>query len=627
MKSYRCIRQTYLFTQSFRHNTCTCHKKMNYFANPNIYLMKLSRLNCLLAIFSLLLFISCQKEFSIDNPGTGGGTVVNPTPVQGSLTGKVIDNSNSPVPGAVVKAGANTATTDSRGLFRFNNIQLDKYSSLVTVEKAGFFKAYRVFSASANNTNFVKVKLVQKTLIGNIDAAAGGSVTLSDNSKISLPAAGVVLRSTNQPYTGSIKVYAAVIDPTSTDIAQIVPGSFQGNDAGNSRVILKSYGMLAVELEGSGGEQLLIASGKTAKLRFTIPSSLRSSAPATIPLWSVDEATGLWKEEGSATKGADYYEGDVSHFSFWNCDVSSQTVYLEMTIVTADGPLSHVMVKLTRPNGASSYGYTDSSGHVGGLVPKNEALTLEVLNTCNQAVYTQNVGPFTASTNLGTITVTIPPINTLQITGTAVNCSNQPVTNGNVLVYFEGQLYNRPVNNGNFSLTITRCSNSTGTLEIVAVDNAANQQSAIPFTGSASTGTVNAGTISACGTSTISFISYTLDGNNFGISTAVPGDSITGWSASGTNQIYLSVNGFRMTQPNENISFYSQANAVGTFPLLHLTVNQYDSVTVVTPFNVNITVWGAPGQFVEGNFTGQIKEIANNNIHSVAATFRVRRLQ
>ena len=602
---------------------------MNYFANPNISLMKLSRLNCLLAIFSLLLIVSCQKEFSIDNPGTGGGTgtVINPSPVQGSLTGKVVDNNNNSVAGAVVKAGSNTATTDTRGLFRFNNIQLDKYSSLVTVEKIGFFKAYRVFSASANNTNFVKLKLVPKTLIGNIDAATGGSVTLTDNSKITLPAAGIVVKSTNQSYSGSVKIYAAVIDPTSTDIAQIVPGSFQGNDANNNRVILKSFGMLAVELEGSSGEKLQVASGKTAKLRFNIPSSLRSSAPATIPLWSVDEATGIWKEDGSATKGTDYYEGDVSHFSFWNCDVSGQTVYLEMTIVTGDGPLSHVLVKLTRPNGASSYGYTDSSGHVGGLVPKNEALTLEVMNTCNQAIYTQNVGPFSSNTNLGTITVTIPPVNTLQITGSAVNCSNQPVTNGSALVYFEGQLYARPINNGNFSLTITRCSNSTGAIEIITVDNAANQQSATPWTGSASTGTVNAGTISACGTSTVSYINYTVDGSNFSISTAVPGDSITAWFASGTNQQYLSVSGFRISQPNEHINFNTQANAVGTFPLLYLTVNQYDSVTVVAPFNINITTWGAPGQFIEGNFTGQIRELANNNLHNVSATFRVRRNQ
>ena len=46
---------------------------------------------------------------------------------------------------------------------------------------------------------------------------------------------------------------------------------------------------------------------------------------------------------------------------------------------------------------------------------------------------------------------------------------------------------------------------------------------------------------------------------------------------------------------------------------------------VVTPFNINFTTYGAPGQFIEGNFTGQIREILNNNLHTVSATFRVRR--
>ena len=585
--------------------------------------------NCLLTslVISISL-LSCQKEVKNDSPRTGGGTgaVVNPTPVQGTVTGKVVDNNNNPVAGATVKAGSNTTTTDNRGLFRFNNIQLDKYSAVVIVEKSGFFKGYRVFSASPNNTNFVKLKLVPKTLIGNIDAAAGGSVNLPDNSKITLPASGVVVKSNNQSYSGSVKVYAEVIDPTSADIAQIVPGSFQGTDADNNRVTLKSYGMLAVVLEGNSGEQLQIATGKTAKLRFTIPSSLRSTAPATIPLWSVDETTGLWEQEGSATKGTDYYEGDVSHFSFWNCDVSSQTIFLETTIVTAEGPLSHVLVKLTRSNGSSSYGYTDSSGHVGGLVPKNEALTLEVLNTCNQAIYTKNLGPYSANTNIGTITVTLSPLNTLQITGNAVNCSNQPVTNGNVLVYFEGQLYNRPVNNGNFSLTITRCSNSTGAVEIVAVDNVANQQSSSPWTGSASTGTISTGAISACGVSSVSFINYSVDGSNYNLSTATPGDSISvfGSGSSGTNQTATAVFGFRTSQPNINISFSTQGAAVGIFTLHYLSVNQYDSVSVVAPFNINITTYGAPGQFIEGNFTGQIRDISNN-LHTVAATFRVRR--
>ena len=579
----------------------------------------------LFVLASFFLLFSCQKELKNDNPVIPTGTVINPTPVTGNLAGKVVDENNNAVSGATVKAGSNIITTDNRGLFRFDNIQLDKFAAMVTVEKIGYFKAIRTFSATANSTNFVKLKLLPKTFLGNIDAATGGSVNLSDNSKITISASSVVVKATNQPYTGNIKVYAIAIDPTSADIAQIVPGSFQANDANNYRVTLKSFGMLAVELEGSGGETLQIVSGKTAKLRFTIPSSLRSSAPATIPLWSVDENTGLWKQENTATKNSDYYEGDVSHFSFWNCDISMPTIYLEMTIVTSEGALPFTHVKITRVNGGgSSHGYTDSVGHVGGLVPKNEPLLLEVMNTCNQPIYSQNIGPFNVNTNLGSITVVLSPPTQLTISGSAVNCSGQLVTNGNAFIYFEGHLYNKPITNGIFSLTVTRCSNSSTTVEVVVVDNAANQQSTI-WTGAATTGTVNTGVVNACGTSSVNFINYTLDGSNFSLSSATPGDSIISYSNAGSTQNFTGVNGVRISQPDMNINFYTQGAAVGTFPLQYLIVNQYDSITLVTPFNISITAYGAPGQFIEGNFTGQIREMVNNNLHNVSATFRVRR--
>ena len=78
-------------------------------------------IKCLLAsLFISISLLSCQKEAKTDDPVTGGGTgtVVNPTPVQGNVTGKVVDSNNNPVAGATVKAGGNTTTSDSRDLFR-----------------------------------------------------------------------------------------------------------------------------------------------------------------------------------------------------------------------------------------------------------------------------------------------------------------------------------------------------------------------------------------------------------------------------------------------------------------------------------------------------------------------------
>ena len=586
--------------------------------------MRFKNLNLLILTLTLFLF-SCQREIENDLTSPVPGNVINPAPVNGDLAGKVIDENNAAVTGATVRAGSNTTTTDNRGLFSFTNIQMDKFASMVTVEKPGYFKGIRTFSASAGSTSFVKLKLIPKTLTGNIDAIAGGSVNLPDNSRITINANSVVVKATNQAYTGSIKVFAAVIDPTANDIAEIIPGSFQANDANNNRVLLVSYGMLAVELEGNSGEQLQIASGKTAKLRFTIPASLRSSAVATIPLWSVDESNGLWKQEGSATKTSDYYEGDVSHFSFWNCDINIPTVFLELTVITSEGPLPFTKVKITRVNsGGASYGITSSTGHVRGLVPKNEPLLLEIMNTCNQVVYTQNIGALNSNTDLGSITVSPGIQYSVLISGSAVNCSNQPVTNGHALIYFEGHLYTRAITNGSFSATITRCSNNSANVEVVVVDNTASQQS-ITWTSTATTGAINTGVLNACGISTNSYINYTLDGINFSINTGTVGDSITTYGNAGSTQNFTNISGIRVGQPGIKISVSTNGGAVGSFPLQEFIVNQYIAITLVTPFNITFTSYAAPGQFIEGNFTGQFRETANNNLHNISASFRVRR--
>src|SRR5699024_2442392 len=135
----------------------------------------------------------------------------------------------------------------------------------------------------------VVIKLVKKSLGGTVDAAAGGEVSLNNGTKISLPANGVVKASTNSVYTGAVNVYAVYIDPTATDILERVPGSFMANDKDGKRVLLSSYGMMAVELESSAGEKLQIKTGGTATLTSPIPAAAQASAPATIPLWYVDE--------------------------------------------------------------------------------------------------------------------------------------------------------------------------------------------------------------------------------------------------------------------------------------------------------------------------------------------------
>lgn len=583
-----------------------------------------------LVVLIAVLAINCQREINFDGDEPPVVTVTPPAPITSTVQGIVTDENNQPASGVAIKVGSKTATTNSRGYFRIVNASLDKNASLVIAEKAGYFKALRSFQATSG-ANHIAMKLIKKTLAGTINSSAGGDVTLTNGAKITLPANAVV-KAAGGSYSGTINVYAAYIDPTASDIAQAVPGSFMADDKTGKRVILTSYGMLAVELESAAGEKLQIAADKTATLTAPIPSSIAASAPATLPLWYVDEQTGLWKEEGTATKTGNTYSGSVKHFSFWNYDIGGAAINLSVTLKDVEAaPLVHVQVKITRLTGwgGAAYGYTDSLGKVSGLVPSAELLKLDVLDNCGNSIYTQNIGPFTANTDLGVITVTSPTSSMLTIKGTVLNCAGVIVTNGYAIVDYDG--YPRYVStnsSGLFSLSVTRCAASPTTCDITVVDNVAQQQgtvTAVPIV----VPITNAGNILACGTSAVQFFNYTLNGTNYALSSTVPQDSLIAYtSQQGSTPFYTQFYGLNIGA-NKSISlqFSSPAAAAGTYPITYMTAQNQNATAPIAPSNVIITSFPlSAGGFFEGSFSGSYKDSTNLSItHTVSGTFRLRR--
>ena len=169
----------------------------------------------LLVVVSIISF-HCQKEVSYVNvAGNQNGFLPAIT-----LQGNVLDENGQPAVGVAIKVREKTTITDARGYFRVSNASAIEKNVLVTAEKPGYFKAYRSFIPT-NGVSQVMIKLTRKDLSGQINSSIGGDVTLSNGSKITLPANGVVTASGGS-YAGPINVYAAYIDPTSKDISAII---------------------------------------------------------------------------------------------------------------------------------------------------------------------------------------------------------------------------------------------------------------------------------------------------------------------------------------------------------------------------------------------------------------------
>ncbi len=583
-----------------------------------------------LSLLLLTIILSnCKREldWSVD-PGPGLTPATN---ITADVTGRILDEYNKPLKGATVSAGTTTATTDVNGEFVLTNASLSDKRAFIKVDKAGYFQGSRTFIARQGNKHYVEVQLTPKTNVGSISGTGGGTINLGNGSAITLPANGTVVQSSGAAYTGSVQVAMTWIDPSSPNLYQQMPGDLRGIDASNTETGMQSYGMLGVELSGTGGEKLQIATGKKASLKFPIPSSMNGSAPTTIALWSFDETTGLWKQEGTATKSSNVYLAEVSHFSWWNCDIPFSTrAFISATLVDQNNqPLkgAHVIIKNANGQHTGAHGYTDSSGYFTGGVPAGQPLIMEVHNNynCPGPVYTQNIGPYTANSNnnLGNITITITGLSAITVSGTAVDCSNAPLTNGYIEILNNFRVYRKAITNGSFSVTFQNCT-PTANISYYIVDESASQQS------SATAATVNAGnnslgSISACGVSTQRFINYTVNGVAYSLT--APPDSIMGGNASqGSTLLMTGVNGFSLS-PAQNISFAFGGNTVGTHPMSYLSITTptfSDSTGVPNAAAVTVTEYGSVGGYIAGSFGGSFTG-TGGIVHTVQCTFRIRR--
>lgn len=416
--------------------------------------MKKSKLSLIIFLTILFTYNSCKKDDVTDTNSSSNSSQYFGNVVSITAKGRVIDANGNSVAGAIVKGGSSIDTTDIMGVFQLSSFSANENLGCVTVEKPGYFKGVRSFIPKSGG-NELLIQLLTKSNNGSINSVTGGTVT-TPSIKLTLPANAVQLN--NAAYSGTINVAVKHINPTSATFFEEMPGSLIGVKD-NEVSVLTSYGMVAVELTDNAGQKLQIAPGKTAEVRFEVPASLLSSAPATIDLWSLDEVSGYWKNEGTATLVNNEYVAQVSHFSFWNCDFSiKQLVYISGQIVFSQNqqPVGGAKVSIGNSIIGMRYDFTNSQGQYSGLIPKGEVLEISVSFYCggtySTGLYTNNIGPFYNSTILNTIGIT-PTLSTM-LSGTVVDCNNQPLVDSYIAI--DGQLLFP--NNGVFNAFI--CSNS-----------------------------------------------------------------------------------------------------------------------------------------------------------------------
>lgn len=255
----------------------------------------------------------------------------NPTDIQPGF-----DPATGPVLVHIVDAQTQTPLGDARisinstptGL-KTNNEGYAFYAAVTSgnqvlrVTLSGYEPGFARIAVSPRSTGVTTVHLMRAKTIR----------LMEDSQVVRIDEPGYTIQIPSRAFGGSptqpVQVRYTMAEPTPTGI-RAMPGSFRGvpqnggTDVPDS-VPLESFGAISISAF-RGGQEVNLVPGKTIHVRFACQAACAGkNPPTTVPLWSLDESTGLWKEEGVARvvreKNNEYWlEADLPHLSWWNAD-------------------------------------------------------------------------------------------------------------------------------------------------------------------------------------------------------------------------------------------------------------------------------------------------------------------
>ncbi len=342
-----------------------------------------------------LAFTACSSS---DGDG-GGGSEPEPGPVTppakfAAVSGIVTSDDGSILRGVTITSGGEVTKSGTNGAYTLNSVTVVNNRAVIKFEKDGYATVIR--SCPVGDALYMDVSMNKIEAAPPFDSSTGETVQMNYSQynpttgswenvtmKVELPANGYVVAkadgtASTEVYNGTVTANSVYLNPNEADFADKMPGDLTTNDDRQ----LVSLGMVAVDLRGSANQKLQLKDNTTATLTFPVPSNIKIN-PADmryIPLWSFNEATGVWDYEGEAEYDSELnaYVGTVSHFSWHNLDYPEARAALKVKVVDSNGaPIPSLQVDID----GQRIAYTNSEGIASCVVPSKTDLLIRVASS------------------------------------------------------------------------------------------------------------------------------------------------------------------------------------------------------------------------------------------------------
>jgi len=429
-------------------------------------------------ILSLLAFVfflsACQREpveiIELEPP------LINPStnPVLGSLMGKVLSESLTPIVGAKVIMDGLETTTGSDGVFSFENVTLYSDGTYVTVDQPGYYQASRRFYALAGEINNVEIGMLDKSYDNNFDSSIGENISV-DNVNLDFPAGDYAL-SANVLYSDEIKVSIASIPFGSENFSLKMPGDLTGSDEAFDLKAISNFGTFAVDLITLSGEKIDFPSELKAGFEYNLSEEFQSET--NVSLWYFDQDNGSWLESGEAVLVDGSYVGEIDKTGYWMLGLAYDYADVRGSLIEEGIAIGNT--KLDIHNYEKKYlstFHTTRSGNYHSRVPQDIDLAMAIFHDCTVGRQNQELGIVHNDVEFEPLEV-VMVMDNIEVQGNIKNCQGINTSRPYLKIDFgEEQYMYRCDDQGNFDLSFSNCHGEE--VNVIAIDEESSSTSEV----------------------------------------------------------------------------------------------------------------------------------------------------
>lgn len=319
-----------------------------------------------------------QNPDAADDAGPGGdagdGDAGGAT---GSIEGFAYSaETGKPLAGLRIAVAGQTVDTTADGAFTLSGVAAGRH--VVAVGGTGIATTFETVEVLTNESSFLEAFAPAIDFELTFDASLGGDAFDGSSGARAMFGAGTLIDANGDAVSGDVTVSLASLDPGRPLELRAFPGEFSGVRDDQSEVAIETFGPMEITVM-QGGEEVNIAPGQTAEIAFPIYDF---DAPETIPLWSLDEATGRWVEEGIAVRsldenGNDVYRSTITHMSWWNPDRPIERTCVRVCVTDQGAPVAGASITATGVGyGYEAREYSDTTGCASIRTRRNSPVSL-----------------------------------------------------------------------------------------------------------------------------------------------------------------------------------------------------------------------------------------------------------